>query len=426
MMRALILIAAAGCHTAEGGAVAADTPVPPPPADCHAVSPHESLQAAVDSGAPALCLSAGRYTGPVRIARAVTVWGPRGAVIGAPRGTVVLMSGAGGALLGVTVDGTGGVFDQLDAAVKVESGRDIRVEGIEITNAVYGILAEKSERVQIVANHVHGDRETAIGLRGDTIRLWETRDSVIDGNLVEDGRDCVVWYSNGNRLTNNRILRGRYGAHFMHSADNVVEHNELRGGVVGIFAMYSQGLALTHNTIVDAAGAAGMGIGIKESGNVTVDHNVLVHDEVGIYIDTSPLQLGDTLAIRGNVLRLDQTAIVFHASGHRIAIAGNDLADNRTQVRVDGGGTATDVEWRGNYFDDYTGYDLDDDGAGDIAYELRSVTGQLVGEHASVTLFQGTPALALVDAAAHLDPLFQPELVLADPAPRMAPNAEVR
>lgn len=424
-MRVLVLLTAAGCHAAEGGAAPADTAVPPRPADCVEISPRTSLQAAIDSGTPALCLAPGRYTGPVRIGRAVTVWGPRAAVIGASRGTVVAITGTGAALLGVTVDGTGGVFDQLDAAVKVSGGRDIRVEGIEITNAVYGILAERSERVQIVGNHVHGDRETALGLRGDTIRLWETRESVIDGNLVEDGRDCVVWYSNGNRLTNNRILRGRYGAHFMHSQDNVVDHNELRGGVVGVFAMYSRGLVLAHNTVVDAAGAAGMGIGIKESGNVTLDHNVLVHDEVGLYIDTSPLQLGDTVAIRGNVLRLDQTAIVFHASGHRIAIEGNDLADNRTQVRVDGGGTAIDVGWHGNYFDDYTGYDLDDDGAGDIAYELRSATGQLVAEHANVALFQGTPALALVDAAAHLDPLFSPELVLADPAPRMAPNVEV-
>jgi nitrous oxidase accessory protein len=157
-----------------------------------------------------------------------------------------------------------------------------------------------------------------------------------------------------------------------------------------------------------------------------IERNLLVHDAVGIYIDSSPLQLHDTLAIRHNVLRLDQVAFVFHSSGHRITIEDNDLADNDTQVRVDGGGTATDVDWRGNYFDDYAGYDLDDDGSGDVPYELRSVTAQLIGEHAALALFRGTPALGVVDAAAHLDPLFQPQLVLADPQPRMAPNLEVR
>ena len=425
-MRTLLLIAGiAGCHAAEGGARHAELPVPARPADCRTVTPHESLQAAVDSGAAALCLEPGRYAGPVRLERAVTVWGPREAVIGARRSTIVSMTGAGATLLGVTVDGTGGSYDALDAAVKI-TGRDIRVEGIEITNAVYGVLVEKSERVHVIGNHVRGDNEDAMGLRGDTIRLWETRDSVIEGNFVEDGRDVVVWYSSHNRIIANRIVRGRYGAHFMYSHDNVVRGNELRAGVVGVFSMYSRGLVIEDNVIADAHGAAGMAIGLKESGNITLEGNLLVHDAVGIYIDTSPLQLTDTLTIRRNVLRLDQTAIVVHSSGHRITIEDNDLADNDVQVRVDGGGDATDVTWRGNYFDDYTGYDLDGDGTGDVPYQLRSVSAQLVGEHASLALFRGTPALGLVDAAAHLDPLFQPQLVLADPKPRMSPNVEVR
>jgi nitrous oxidase accessory protein len=420
-----LLVGLAGCDAAEGRARPALPDAPPRPPDCHTVGPDESLQAVLDGGATAVCLAPGRHAGPVRIEGAATVWGPREAVIGAPRGTIVTLTGSGSALLGVTVDGTGGSFDALDAAVTVR-GRDIRVEGVAIVNAVYGVLVEKSDRVHVLGNHVRGDADSAMGLRGDTIRLWETRDSVIANNLVEDGRDVVVWYANKNRIEGNRILRGRYGAHFMFSHDNLVRDNEFRAGVVGVFAMYSRGLVIEDNVIAEAAGAAGMGIGVKESGNVTIEGNVLVRDAVGIYIDTSPLQLGDTLTIRRNVLRHVDAALVFHASGRRVTIEHNDLADNRVQVRVDGGGTATDVDWRGNYFDDYTGYDLDGDGIGDVPYQLRTASGQLVGNHAKLALFRGTPALALVDAAAHLDPLFQPQLVLADPEPRMRPNVEVK
>ncbi len=419
-MRALLtaLLGLAACSAAEGGASTGETSVPAPPAGCRRVTPQESLQAAIDSGAPALCLAAGRYVGPVKIDRAVTVWGPRSAVIGAPHGTVVEITGTGAALLGVTLDGTGCSFDVLDAAVKV-TGHDVRVEGIEIIHAVYGVLVEKSDRVSVIGNHIHGDAETALGLRGDTIRVWETHASIIADNLVEDGRDVVIWYSSGNRLENNKILRGRYGAHFMYAHDNIVRGNELRGGVVGIFSMYSRGLDIEDNTIVDAAGAAGMAIGLKESGNLVIARNTLVHDAVGVYIDTTPLQLGDTLDVRGNRIALDQVGMVFHASGHRMTIEDNDFSDNDSQVRVDGGGDATDVDWHGNYFDDYAGYDLDGDGTGDIAYELRSTSAELISEHANLALFRGTPALGLVDAASHLDPLFQPALVLADPRPRM-------
>jgi nitrous oxidase accessory protein len=137
---------------------------------------------------------------------------------------------------------------------------------------------------------------------------------------------------------------------------------------------------------------------------VAITGNVIVHDAVGVYVDMSPLQLGDTLAIRGNALRMDRTAVVFHASPQRLAVDDNDFADNDVQVRVDGGGDAIGATWSGNYFDDYTGYDLDGDGTGDVAYELRSLSGQLIGQHAELALFRGTPALDLVDAASHLDP----------------------
>jgi nitrous oxidase accessory protein len=426
LARLATLAIAAGCSRAEGGAAPASVPLPVAPGGCRVVTPGEPLQALLDdaSSGAALCLAAGRYTGPVRIARSVTVWGPRDAVIAGGPGSIITITGRGATLAGVTVDGTGGSFDRLDAAVKV-NGTDIRVEGVAIDNAVYGVLVEASRRVHVVGNHVRGSRDAALGLRGDSIRLWETRDSEIAGNVVEDGRDVVVWYSRGNRITDNQIVGGRYGAHFMYSHDNLVERNRFRGGVVGVFAMYSHGLVLRDNVIADAAGAAGIGIGLKESGNVEVVGNALVHDAVGLYIDMSPLQLGDTVVVRGNALRADRTAIVFHASPQRITIEDNDLADNDVQVRVDGGGDAIGAAWAGNYYDDYTGYDLDGDGVGDVPYELRSLSAQMIGEHAELALFHGTPALDLVDAASHLDPLFQPQLVLADPHPRMASHVEV-
>ena len=47
---------------------------------------------------------------------------------------------------------------------------------------------------------------------------------------------------------------------------------------------------------------------------------------------------------------------------------------------------------------------------------------QIRARYPNAELLRGTPALALVDAAAHLDPLHQPRALLADPAPAMAPR----
>lgn len=417
----LVWIAAGGCREADvradsGTALARAVQ----PAGCVVVRPGEDVQRVLDTPSiSTVCLQPGAYAGPLRITRPVTLWGPRDAVVRAARpGSTVEISGGGGALVGLTIDGTGGRFDQTDAAVRV-TGHDIRVEGVTVIEAMFGILVDSGQRVRIVGNHVHGGRDPAIGLRGDTIRLWETRDSIVADNVAEDGRDVVVWYSSGNQITGNDVRRGRYGLHFMYSHDNIVARNRLTHGTVGVFVMYSHGLDLHDNLIADAGGAAGMAIGLKESGNIRVHDNVLVRDTTGIYLDTSPLQLTDHVEISRNQFRLDDRAIVFHASGHRVAIRDNDFADNQTQVEVDGGGDATDVAWSANYFDDYTGYDLDDDGLGDVPYEERSFAGALTSSHPGLALFHGTVALGLVDAAAHLDPLYVPKAVLSDPTPRM-------
>lgn len=413
----------AGCHAASGMTDAGvHLEGAPRPRGCVEVPPGGPVQARLDDPqVAAVCLLPGEHRGPLRLTRAVTLWGPPQAVVRGGGGTLIDLVAPGAAVRGLTIDGTGGKFDRLDGAVRLRAD-DTEVSQVSVQHAVFGILVERAARVRVVGNHVEGSRDPAIGLRGDSIRLWETRDSLIADNQVSHGRDLVVWYSSGNTISGNRVDGGRYGLHFMYSHDNRVEKNHLVRGVVGIFVMYSRGLHLTGNLIADAGGAAGMAIGLKDSGNVVVEDNRIIHDALGIYLDSSPMQRGDEVVIARNVLRLCDTAVVFHSSAHDVRITDNDLADNRAQVRVDGGGDATAVTWRGNYFDDYTGYDLDGDGRGDVPYELRSLSNQLTASYPNLTIFQGTAALAMLDAAAHLDPLYQPSPVLREVAPRMAPQ----
>jgi nitrous oxidase accessory protein len=162
-----------------------------------------------------------------------------------------------------------------------------------------------------------------------------------------------------------------------------------------------------------------VGLGLKESGDLTVRDNLFVHNRVGLYVDTSPLWPDDRNRFERNVFRLNDVAVSFlgRASGNRFE--GNGFRDSRVQVEVDGHGDAREAEWHGNAFDDYAGYDLDRDGTGDVPYELRSLTSDLVANTPMLAFFQGTPALALAEAIGRIVPLFEPRLLLVDPAPRM-------
>jgi nitrous oxidase accessory protein len=396
---------------------------PARPERCRVLAAGVGFQTALDmaSDGDTFCLAPGTYGGPITISRRITLWGPRDAIVASDgQGTTVRISGAGAALLGFSVIGSGSRYDKQDAGILVAADR-VRIEGVMVRDAVFGITVEQARAVILRGNRIVCRRQPMLGLRGDALRLWEVYDSTVEGNVVVDGRDVVVWYSSRNRIVDNIVTGSRYGTHFMYSHQNTLAHNRYVGNVVGVFLMYSRQVELRDNLMAASGGAAGFGLGLKESSGLTVVDNVLVKNTVGIYVDSSPFVPGMPNRFEGNVIRLGETGVLFHSSPHENVFIGNSFRDNFQQVRVDGGGDALDVVWRGNDFDDYVGYDLDGDGFGDVPYELRSLSNRLIGTYPSLAFLYGTPTLALVEAISFIVPLFQPRTLLVDPAPRMAP-----
>ncbi len=418
-----MVAAGAGTPRAFAPRPVAERAATPCPAGGRSVPAGAPLQASIDAAAAGdtLCLSPGTYTGPIEIHVPLSLQGPADAVIASTgSGTTVRALADDVVLRGFTVDGSGARYDKLDAAVYVR-GRGVRVQDLTVRRALFGIVAEQSTGVVIAGNHVSGLAELPVGIRGDGIRLWEVRQSAVTDNRLDDSRDIVVWYSPGNRIAGNVVTRSRYATHFMYSDDCVVEHNTYTHNIVGVFVMYSRNITLRGNTIADNAVPDAMGLGVKESGNLVVEENRFVRDRVCLYLDTSPFRAGDTVVARANTFAGCVAGVTFHSSETHNSFVGNAFVANQVPVAVEGRGTAQGVSWRGNYFDDYQGYDLDGDGFGDVAYELRSLSERLVAAHPELAFFRGTVALALLDQAARIVPLFQPETVLVDPRPRMTP-----
>lgn len=420
---ALLLVAAAACGRDEAPSPETEAAAPPPPRPGHCVDidAGADLQAAIDGAdqGATLCLARGSYDGPLVVRKGIAIWGPREAVIqSAGQGTTIEIEAHGASLLGLTVDGSGGRFDTLDAAVHVTAD-DVRVEGIRVQGAAFGLLIEKANRASIVNNVVQGPDEGPLGLRGDGIRLWETRKSVVRGNRVIGCRDMVVWYSSGNRLIDNTVVRSRYGTHFMYSHENVVEGNRYLDNVVGIFIMYSRNLGLRDNLLARSGGPGGMGLGIKESGNLTVSANAFIANTKAVYMDTAPLEPDDFNTFENNAFFHSEIAVLMHSSEKRNAFRGNHFVSNHSQLQVEGGGNALGVDWDGNSFDDYAGYDMDRDGFGDIPYELRRLSSQLESTYPQLQFFRGAITLQLLDAISSLFPMVEPETTMIDPRPKM-------
>ena len=422
LLRTLLCATVAGCG---GGPVPTPAKAPPPrPAHGIEVPPGDGLQRAIDA-APAgaiLLLQPGAYRGPFVIGKPLTLWGPPTAVLGAADGSTVRVKADKVTLSGFTVAGSGQRFDLMDGGIYLQ-GEDLVLDGVTVRDSLFGILVEGCKRATVRDSTVIGTGLPAMGLRGDGIRLWETTDSLVVGNVVTDSRDVVVWYSSHNHLADNTVTRSRYGTHFMYSHDNVVEDSRFVANEVGIFIMYSHDVVMRRNLLAKSGGSAGIGIGLKEAGNITVEDNWLLANTTGIYVDASPLDPAHTNRYQRNVVRFAESAIALHSTVERSEFRQNEFRDNGACVKVGGQGDAMDCTFAGNFYDTYQGYDFDGDGRGDVPFEFRRLSTQLEGRYPELALLHGAPAMAMVDLVGEVMPLFAPKRLMQDDAPRLRPIA---
>ena len=412
------------CAAACGGPpnVAPILAAPPRPAQGIDVAPGATLQNAVDA-APAgatLRLQAGDYTGPVRVTKPMSIWGPAEAIVRGAEGSTLRVVADQVSLRGFTVVGSGQRFDLMDGGVWLQ-GNELTVEGLTVRESLFGILVERCQRATIRGNTVIGTGLPAMGLRGDGIRLWETTDSQVTDNEVRDSRDVVVWYSSRNHLARNRVTRSRYGTHFMYSHENVVEDSYYVDDEVAVFVMYSHGIDLRRNLFARSGGAAGIGLGLKEAGDITATDNWFLANTTGIYLDASPLDPAHHNRYLRNVVRFSESAVHLHSTVKRSEFADNRFGDNGAVVKVGGQGNALECTFTGNHYDTYQGYDFDGDGRGDVPFEFRRLSTQLEARYPELALLHGAPAMGMVDLVGEVMPLFAPRRLLTDPAPRLRP-----
>jgi nitrous oxidase accessory protein len=380
-----------------------------------------SFQALVDAAEPNSVLSppAGTYAGPVVLDKPLNIDGRGEVTIDAGgRGSVVVIDTDGATLRGLHLTNSGNSHNELDAGVQVRGNFNV-VKDNRIDNCLFGVDMQQSENNIVRRNRITS-KPVDLGVRGDAIRLWYSFNNRIEENEAIDSRDIVVWYSRDNIIRRNRASGGRYSLHFMYSQYNLVEENDFRGNSVGIFLMYSDSVIVRRNHISHAVGAAGVGIGFKETSDVDIVENEILYCATGLHLDVSPYQPDTTNRVQGNLIAYNGIGIQFLNDWTGNVFADNLLKGNLTQVAVLGGKTARRNEWRGNHWDDYAGFDRNRDGIGDTPHEQYAYADRIWMDVPPARFFKGTPMLEVLDFLERLAPFTAPELLLRDEQPLMA------
>jgi nitrous oxidase accessory protein len=354
---ALVLLGATGLR--GSGAAPASDAVP-------------ALQPLIDA-TPAggtLRLAPGRYRGPAVVERAMTLDGAGQATVEGDRNSTVLVVRADGVTLrGLRLRGSGDSQDRTDAGIQLE-GRGHRVEDNELDDVLFGLHLKAVEHSVVRGNRVRGkDLET--GLRGDALRLWNSRHNRIEDNRFERGRDLTLMNSPDNRLVGNRFEDGRYGLHVVFSPRLLAEGNALVSTGTGIVVLYSPQVRIVHNRVAHALTAGGAGIVVKESDAAELAGNELLHCAVGLKLD-APVPGAGAVQVRDNVFAHNVVGLFFYGEAGEGGFAGNRFFGNLTTVALSAPGAGSAYRWQENRWDDYAGFDRNRDGIGDTPHEVRS------------------------------------------------------
>ena len=184
--------------------------------------------------------------------------------------------------------------------------------------------------------------------------------------------------------------------------------------------MYSRNLTLRDNLLARSSGPGGMGLGIKESGNLTVSDNAFIANTKGVYMDTAPLEPDDFNKFENNAFFHSEVAVLMHSSAKRNAFLGNQFVSNHSQLQVEGGGNALAVDWEGQLLRRLCRLRIwIETDFGDIPYELRRLSSQLQSTYPQLQFFRGAATLTLLDAISSLFPMVEPETTLIDPRPQL-------
>jgi nitrous oxidase accessory protein len=385
--------------------------------------PYRTIQEALADAQPGETISVqpGVYAGPVIVDKQVILEGVGKPVVdGGGQGTVITLAAAGSVLRGFEVRGSGSEPDRDHAGITITAA-DVLVEDNTLDDVLFGIFVAQADRAVLRRNEITSKSVYEQARKGDGIRLWYSKEVTVEENIVRKVRDVVIWYSENVVVRDNRIEDGRYGIHLMYCDGALISGNRLAANSVGIYTMYSKDVSLLNNDIRQQRGPSGSALGFKDADNVEAQGNLLVDNRVGILLDGTPYSPKGYAHFHNNILAYNDIGVVLLTAVRGAEFQRNTFWENIEQMSIQGNGKTGENMWLGNVWSDYTGFDADGDGVGDLAYQSDRFFENLTDREPLLRALIYSPAAQAIEFAVASFPIFKPQPKFNDPAPGMKP-----
>jgi len=298
------------------------------------------------------------------------------------------------------------------AALKIENSRFCKIESNKLQNNSFGIYLAGSKQCEVSSNEIISNAVSE-NFSGNGIHLWKCDSIKIRDNYITGHRDGIYFeFVTNSKVQNNRSEKNiRYGLHFMFSNYDDYENNIFKNNGAGVAVMYTRFIKMTGNRFEENWGASSYGLLLKDISDALIQHNTFYKNTTGLYSEG-----GTRINIFNNTFSDNGWASKILGNCTDDTIKYNNFIGNTFDISTN---SSRNVNlFSENYWDKYSGYDLNKDGTGDVPFRPVSMFSLIVEETPESLFLLRSFVVELLDMAEKVVPVFIPE-TLIDEKPRM-------
>ncbi len=377
---------------------------------------YSNLTQAVEqaSSGDTIVVSAGSYICPgLEITKPLVLIGAQGAILDGDNQNYVLRLLADSIVVsGFSIINSGKSYTKDFAAIYVHGTSGVQILDNHIDNSFFGILVEKSNGGVIRGNTVSGTARQE-NQAGNGVHLWHCNHMQIEKNEVFGMRDGIYleFVDESDVINNYTHNNVRYGLHFMFSNHDTYIDNTFESNGAGVAVMFSKWIRMEDNRFINNWGTASYGLLLKEIYDGEVLNNLFEQNTLGIYVDGS-----SRVNYKGNTLRQNGWAIKVSGGCYANAFTSNNFIGNSFDISYNS--KMNDNTFNGNFWSEYSGYDLDRDGNGDVPYRPVKLFSYIVNRTPETIVLLRSLFVDLINFSEKVSPAFTPD-DLVDQAPSM-------
>jgi len=351
--------------------------------------------------------------GNIIVDKSVTLKGVNFPIIdGKGSGEVFTINSDFTSLYGLTIKNAGVSFIAENAAIRLNEVTGCKIIGNRFYNNFFSVYLSKSSNSIIKDNFIKssGQRETN---SGNGIHLWYCKDISIENNYIFGHRDGIYleFVENAEIKKNYSKNNLRYGLHFMFSDRCVYTSNKFENNGAGVAVMYSKNVEMISNLFYNNWGPASFGILLKDITDSKIEQNKFVKNTSAIYIEGC-----NRTSIKKNNFENNGWAIKLMANSSDNIFRENNFISNSFDLSTNSRSNFNTFE--GNYWSEYSGYDLNKDGVGDVPHHPVRLFSILVEQQQASLILLNSLFIKTLDIAESVIPSLTPEMLI-DTKPMM-------